>query len=420
MTEPAANPPADSLLRRNFGLGIANGTLVDASDQIASPNIVVPWLLHALGAFPFVVSAAVPLVRAGQLTASLALGPAVVRAPLAKLLVGLATFGKAAALGGMAASAWLLPPVAAAFAIVALLLVVGLANGLGGLGFRQLAAKAIPAHRRGALLALRLAAGGLLTVILLAFFYIHHDAPRSIDGYGWKLLIAALCLALGAFAILLFFETRGAGPGANTGSATPALADGFRLASRSGWFRSYLQMRGVAQSIDMTVPFFAIHAANVTGAAHALGLFVAASTLGGALSGLVLARILDRHVHLVLRAAPALALLAAVYALVLDLHLGWRSAEAYAPVFFVAAVAGQSYWLACDTLALRNLSLTELPPASGLAAAVASVSAMLMALIFGAIAHGTHVLLAIGLLALLLVAGMLCIERVIATAPEKP
>ena len=80
MTETAAKTPEDALLRRNFGLGIANGTLVDASDQIASANMVVPWLLHAMGAFPFISSAAVPLVRAGQLTASLALGPAVVRA----------------------------------------------------------------------------------------------------------------------------------------------------------------------------------------------------------------------------------------------------------------------------------------------------------------------------------------------------
>lgn len=412
MTEPEQTAPTDPLLRRNFGLGIANGTLVDASDQIASPNIVVPWLLHALGAFAFVVSAAVPLVRAGQLAASLALGPAVVRAPLAKLLVGLATFAKAIALGGMALVAWLLPPLPAIAAIVVLLLLVGLANGLGGLGFRQLAAKAIPAHRRGALLALRLAAGGLFTVLLLYVFYSQHEAPRSIDGYGWKLLIAAICLTLGALAILLFFENRGAA----AGTRLPSLADGFRLAGRSRWYRSYLQMRGVAQGIDMTVPFFAIHAANVTGAAHALGLFVAASTLGGALAGLLLARILDRHVELVLRAAPVLALLAAGYALLLDLHLGWRTAEAYAPVFFVAAVAGQSYWLACDTLALRNLSLADLPAGSGLAAAVASVAAMAMALVFGAVAHSTHVLVAIGLLGILLLGGMLSIERVITAA----
>lgn len=412
MVETAAKPPEDALLRRNFGLGIANGTLVDASDQIASANIVVPWLLHALGAFPFISSAAMPLVRAGQLTASLALGPAVVRAPLAKRLVGGATLAKAAALTGMALAAWLLPPVFAIALIVGLLVVVGLANGLGGLGFRQLAAKSIPVERRGALLALRLGAGGGLTVLLLLFFYFYHEAPRSLDGYGWKLLIGAICLVLGALAILFFFETRRS----DTGKAGPSLADGWRLAQSSPWFRRYLQMRVAGQSIDMAVPFFAIHAADVTDAAHALGLFVAASTLGGALAGLGLARILDRHVHLVLRAAPLLALAAVAYAMLLDTHPGWRSAEAYAPVFFVAAVAGQSYWLACDTLTLRHLSLSELPAGSGLAAAVASITAMLLAFVFGAIAHGTHLLAAIGALAVLLFLSVVAVERVIQTA----
>lgn len=415
MTDSPQKQPDGVLLRRNFGLGIANGTLVDASDQIASANIVVPWLLHALGAFPFVSSAAVPLVRAGQLAAGIALGPVVVRAPLAKRLVGGATLAKAAGLTGMALAAWLLPSFAAIAVIVALLILVGVANGLGGLGFRQLAAKAIPAERRGALLALRLAAGGGLTLVLLLLFYLHHETPRSLDGYGWKLMLGAACLVLGALAILLFFEARGAG----AGRAMPSLADGWRLAQTSPWFRRYLSMRAVAQTIDMAVPFFAIHAANVTDASHALGLFVAASTIGGALAGLGLARILDRHVHVVLRAAPLLALAAAGYALLLDTHLGWRTAEAYAPVFFVAAVAGQSYWLACDTLALRHLTLAELPAGSGLASAVASVSAMLLAFVFGLIVHGSHVLAALGALALLLLLSMLAVERVI-RVPAQP
>ncbi|HLT77081.1 MAG TPA: hypothetical protein VKZ87_06820 [Ferrovibrio sp.] len=408
MTDSPEKQSAPAMLRRNFGLGIANGTLVDASDQIASANIVVPWLLHALGAFPFISSAAVPLVRAGQLAAGIAAGPVVVRAPLAKQLVGGATLVKAAALAGMALAAWLLPPLPAIAVIIALLLLVGIANGLGGLGFRQLAAKAIPAERRGALLALRLAAGGGLTVILLLFFYLQHDTPRSLDGYGWKLLLGAACLVLGALAILLFFEVRGA-----RGGTSPSLADGWRLTKTSPWFRRYLSMRAVAQTIDMAVPFFAMHAANVTDASHALGLFVAASTIGGALAGLGLARVLDRHVHLVLRAAPLLALAATAYAFLLDAHLGWRTAEAYAPVFFVAAVAGQSYWLACDTLALRHLTLAELPAGSGLAGAVASVSAMVMAFVFGLIAHGSHMLASLAALALLLVLSLLYVERVI-------
>ena len=303
----------------------------------------------------------------------------------------------------------LLPAVPAITVIVGLLVIVGLTNGLGGLGFRQLAAKSIPAERRGALLALRLGTGGGLTVLLLLFFYLYHDAPRSLDGYGWKLLIGAACLTLGAVAILLFFEVRRS----DAGRAGPSLADGWRLARSSRWFRRYLQMRVVAQSIDMAVPFFAMHAANVTDAAHALGLFVAASTLGSALAGLGLARILDRHVDLVLRSAPLLALAAVAYAILLDMHLVWRTAEAYAPVFFVAAVAGQSYWLACDTLALRHLSLSQLPAGSGLAAAVASIAAMLLAFLFGTIAHGSDMLTAIGTLAVLLVLSVLAVERVV-------
>lgn len=201
---------------RNFALNAANGTATKAAEQLASPGVVLPLLLAAVGA-PLGLAGALGPVRRG---ASLLPGPVVsgrMRAfPRRKGFWVAAALVQAAALVVIALAAAGLSGAAAGAVVIVMLAVFSLAAGAGSVAFGDVMGKTIVTRRRGRLLGLRAAAGGVVTVAVggaLAATL----GPRPARGTFAALLLAAAGLrVLGAWLFALIRDPAGAVAGGAT------------------------------------------------------------------------------------------------------------------------------------------------------------------------------------------------------------
>jgi hypothetical protein len=140
--------------------------LTKLADELASAKTVLPWLLGSLGAPAFWIGFLVPIRESGSLLPQLAIAGAIRNRPIRKWVWVLGAGLQAAALLGMAATAFLLRGSAAGLAIVALLVLFSLARGLVSVASKDVTGKTVPKTRRGRLTGFTTAAAGLLTLAL--------------------------------------------------------------------------------------------------------------------------------------------------------------------------------------------------------------------------------------------------------------
>ena len=120
-----------------FKIG-ATQTLTKLADELSSAKTVLPWLLSALGAPAFWIGFLVPIRESGSLLPQLFIAGAVRSRPLRRPIWILGGLLQALALGGMAATAFLLRGGVAGIAIVGLLVCFSLARGLVSVASRRL------------------------------------------------------------------------------------------------------------------------------------------------------------------------------------------------------------------------------------------------------------------------------------------
>src|SRR5690606_34654531 len=118
-------------LPRNYLLNLANGACTKLAEQIASPGLVLPWLLSALGTPAGVIGFLVPVRQAGALLPQLAVAARIRAVAVRKWVWAGAGFSQALMLLLMVLAALVLSPLTAGWAIVGLLTVFSMASGAG-------------------------------------------------------------------------------------------------------------------------------------------------------------------------------------------------------------------------------------------------------------------------------------------------
>ncbi|MBT6117099.1 MAG: MFS transporter, partial [Rhodospirillaceae bacterium] len=183
---------------RNFLLNLANGAATKLAEQIASPGLVLAWLLGAIGAPLVLAGFLVPIRQAGALMPQLAAAARIRAVPLRKLYWARAGTVQAFALAAMIPAVIVLPPTMAGFAVLGLLTVFSVASGVGSVAFQDVMGKTVPKARRGRLLAGRAAVGGALAVGVALFLHLGPDFSDRL----WPILVlvgaAALLWLVGA------------------------------------------------------------------------------------------------------------------------------------------------------------------------------------------------------------------------------
>ena len=248
--------------------------------------------------------------------------------------VGAGVVQGALLLGMAAAAAWL-SGVAAGLVVVGALALFSIASGVGSVAFSDVLGKTVPQERRGRLLALRSAAGGLFTLVaggVLHAVLTGGDVARSAFV---GLLLAAAVLWVSAAAL---FARIPEPPGATTDTRN-ALAEarsGLSALRAHRWFRRFVLARALLVATELALPYYVLLARG--GGVAALGGYIVAVGLANLAGSPGWGRLADRVSS---RTVLVLGGLVATAAAGLALALAAASAEgaaSFAAVFLLAAL----------------------------------------------------------------------------------
>jgi predicted MFS family arabinose efflux permease len=313
-------------LKRNFFLGMANGSLYMLAETLVDASLVLTWFLARLAAPNILIGLVVPLRDAGWFLPQLFVAPY-----LGRLRYKMPTYASAALIRGMA---WM------AMAVVVLtqrnptVLIMGFfipyvvnsfASGWAGLAFMDIIAKTIPAERRGAYFGTRMLIGGLLGI---AGSYVVRLALGEQLGQTFPANVGQLTAIAGVFAVIsLMSFTYVVEPPGEVSRVTNLFAhlgQAWHLPRRDRNFGFFPATRVALMAAQMATPFLAVYASRELGAgAEMVSLYLAANTAAALASNLVWSRISDRQGNrAVLRFASGIGLMMALLAWLIG-PIGW-------------------------------------------------------------------------------------------------
>lgn len=327
-------------LPRNYVLNVLNGTSTKLAEQIAGPNLVLPWLLAALGAPVFLTGLLMPLKQTGSLLPQLAVSGAIRGAARRKWFwVGAGAFQAVMLVIMASAVIFVASPLYAGGVIVLALALFSVASGVGSVAFQDVVGKTIDKGMRGSMLSYRASFGGVLAVAFGLALKLELGHTENLTAYIALLLFGA---GLWALAAGLFAAIR-EHPGATGGGRNP-LAEaraGLVLLQRYRGYRRYLLARAALVSIEIGAPFYVLAAhEHSRGAASLLGLLVISVALARVLSSPFWGRFSDVSARRVMALAGLVGALPALLALALiTLPTGAYTAYGFGVVFFVLGFA---------------------------------------------------------------------------------
>jgi len=324
---------------RNFFLNAANGAASKLAEQLASPGIVLPWVLSAIGAPVFVSGLLVPIRRAAALLPQLSISARIRAMPVRKKAwVGAAVL-QAAALAAMAGAVVFFQGLAGGLAVAFFLAIYSLGRGVCSVTFKDVLAKTIPQGRRGRLLGARATSGGVLTLGAGVLLFLLVRNSSSTLPYVLLLSGAAVLWATAAILFALITEQPGATEGGRNALSEMKLA---MVLLREDWnLVRFIGVRILLLSISLLQPFYVLHGSAVTGGQFgALALFIVANGLANLLSSPLWGRFSDRSSRKVMAAAAVIAIITGAYALAFPYFpRALQTSAFYMPVFFLNGIA---------------------------------------------------------------------------------
>lgn len=385
---------------RNYVLNVSNGAATKLAEQLASPGLVLPWLLTGLGAPAVLAGLLMPVKHAGSLLPQLAVAGRIRAVAERKWVWVGAGLVQALMLAVIGTAALVLPPVMAGVVVVGAFAVFSGASGAGSVAFQDVMGKTVPKGRRGRLLSNRALIGGALTLAAALGFRQLIGAGAPVQHALPLVAAAAVLWALGAAAFAAMAEVPGATGGGR--SMLREVGAGVSLVRQVPGYRRFLVARGLLLALELATPFYALHAGALYGhAAPLLGTYVFAVGLAHIVASPFWGRWSDASSRTVMTAAALIGVAAGALALALAWAPGATALPwAYAGVFVLAGIAEAGLRLGRKTylvdaapeaerplynafantvtglLALAGGSLGVLADAAGPAAAVGAVMAL--------------------------------------------
>lgn len=255
----------------NFNVLLGQGTSVGSGYQLASARVVLPFLYMAAGAPVMFAGLLLPIVQVSKLISQIVATPFVSRSKRRKWYITLAFIAMAASLAiiALAADDARTELLAVIFLLVAAS--IGICQGLYSLAYQDLLGRVLPPPRRGSLLYTQATLAGLIAIAIAwgsPRVMPHMDPLQSHIMLLWA-GIGATVLAGVLIAIILEPPTTAE---AKSADAEPVdsepqkgffaeLRDGFQTTIKEQWFRKFLVARALFLSIELAMPFYAVHAA---------------------------------------------------------------------------------------------------------------------------------------------------------------
>jgi hypothetical protein len=265
----------------NFFLILCSLVLTKTGDLLASPKIVLSWLLGSVGAPAFLIAWLVPVRESGSLIPQLAIGAWVRRHPRRAGFWVLGSALQGACVAGMALAVWQLDGVQAGLAVLGLLIFFSLSRGFCSVSMKDVQGKCVPKSRRGRLAGLATTFSGLATLAVSLLLLGGQDDPNR------SLYLILLLVGAGlwwAAAILFRFVREYDGETAGGGNALREAWQSLKLLRDDAPFRHFVITRSLLLCSALSAPFFVVLAQRSTPGSKMLGAFLLASSLASSLS----------------------------------------------------------------------------------------------------------------------------------------
>jgi len=399
-------------LNRNFAVHLVHGMLGQTGFRLLNaPTFLPAYLLLLSGGSDFAVGLGLALQSVGMMLTPL-LGASLIEHRRRVLPVAFAV-GSLMRLSilGIALSGLLLAPGTALYWIFGWLVAFGLFQGMQGVMFNVLMAKAIPVAKRGRLTGLRnFLAGVTGAAVAFASGRWLLGAEPDVTGYSQTFLLAFALTAVGLVTLTAMKEPRP--PTARPRqSVLRRLRDVPALLRDDRPFSRYLVARALATLGRMALPFYIVYAgAGMALSGANLALMTVAFTIAGTVSNLLWGALADRFgFRLVLLASIGLWILATLAL------LAGSGLAATATVFVGLGAAVQGFQNASMNLTLEFGHRDDLPLRIALTNSTSELAGAIGPLLGGLIAAtlGYPALFA-GSIVFLLVGGLM----VVAYVPE--
>jgi len=302
----------------NFAANVANGSASKLAEQIAGPNLILPWLFQLLGAPVWMLGFLMPVKQTFSLLPQMAVAGQIRKLSLRKWVWVTAGIVQALCLVLMVVVAFFASPVVAGYLLLLLLVVFSSASGTASVAFQDVLGKTIGKGMRGSLLGRRALIGGILTTIAGFMVSRVRGAQEGLLPVLSLMLLAAGLWLLASFFFALIREVPGAVKGGRN-----ILAE-----SRAGWslyrnqpgFRKFLGARGALLSIELAPPFFVLHAGQILQLKTAqVGSIVVAIGISQIVSSPLWGRLADRTSRKVMALSALIGLAGTLLALMLPL-----------------------------------------------------------------------------------------------------
>jgi MFS family permease len=275
-------------LRRNYIAHLVHGMLGQTGFRfINAPTFIPAYLLLLSGGSTVVVGLALSLQGLGQMLTPM-MGANLISHRKRVLPIGFMT-GSAMRLCVlfMGVAGLLLEPELTLIALIGLLALFGIFEGMQGVIFNYLMSKVIPVSKRGRLTGMRNFLAGI-TAAAVAYvggtWLIGSDA--SVAGYSWTFVLAFVLTSIGLLMLLAVRE-----PEPPTVKARVSLVQQFReipsLIRSDPAFGRFIVARAIATMGRMAMPFYILYAGQTIGlSGETLGLVTFAFTMAGTVSNL--------------------------------------------------------------------------------------------------------------------------------------
>ncbi|CAE6904003.1 MFS transporter [Pseudomonas marincola] len=331
-----------SNLPANFLLMVISHFFSKLGDALASPKVVLPWVMQSINAPLYLIGFLVPIRESGSLIPQLLIASYIRRVQVRKWIWVAGSLIQAAAISSIGLVAWQLEGSSAGWSIIALITLFSLARGLCSVASKDVIGKTIPKTRRGQVNGWSASAAGLVTVGVAGVLLLSGESQPTTLMYALLIGGAGLLWIIAA----LFYAQIKEQPGATEGGGN-ALREAIQRLSimrDDKPFRRFVITRSLLLCSALSAPYYVVLGQkNIGTAASLLGLFMLASGAASLFSAPIWGRFADvssRQV-MIIAALMTSALGLAVY-LLQTLHSDWLAVSWVLPaLYFMLSIAHQ-------------------------------------------------------------------------------
>jgi MFS family permease len=363
-----STPESEAHFRRNFFLGVLNGTLYIGGLAFSQPSTILPVFVALFTKSSVLIGLTGTLTSVGWLLPQLAVARYAEHLPKKLRLYGLAAICRLVSWLGLVVSVTMADDLDPGTYLILFFICLGgfsLTGGASGIAFLDIVGKTIPPAKRGRYFAYRRFFSGIIAAAagsIVAYVLGNPDRFPFPKNYFllFSLTFGFLVSAIAAF--MFTIEPRGTVKPEREKSSSEYLSKVREVVSKDGHFRKFLMVMVLSNTSSLSIPFYAIYATSILGAPISwVGWYVTIDTLTILLSNLVWGYMGDaggyrrviRICALLSMAAPFAALLSPNYYI-------------FATVFVLKGAGTTGLWLAKNNYSLEVAPVTSRPTYVGI------------------------------------------------------